>query len=141
MASKTRKLRIQQNQVFTAVENNPNLLDMLEIATSPARKIIFIDTLVKGLPTAFHHFGNKSSDDLFKLFTTWFGEYPDSKTIFCGINAAIQHRQQYFLEKRYQKRLFLTELGLDWTKEDKSIFFSTEVISVYGFIGKSSFLY
>ena len=49
-------------------------------------------------------FGNKSSDDLFKLFTTWFGEYPDSKTIFCGINAAIQHRQQYFLEKQYVKR-------------------------------------
>ena len=140
MASKARRLKHKQYQVFTAVENHPNLLDMLEIATSPARKVIFIDSLLKVLPTAFHHLGNKSSEDLFSLFTAWFGEYPDSKTNFSRINAAIQHRQKNFLENRYKKRRFLTELGLDWTEEDKSVFFSTEVISAYDFIVISSFL-
>ena len=41
MASKNRKLRHQQHQVLTAVESNPILLDMLEITTSPAWKVIY----------------------------------------------------------------------------------------------------
>jgi hypothetical protein len=144
LASKARKLRSMLNQVFTAVESSPILLDMLEIATSPARKVIFFDTLVKleHLPTAFLHLCNKSpaSDDLFNLFTAGFGDFPNSKTIFSRIDAALQHRQQFILETRFNKRLFVIEVGLDWTEEVKTIFFSTEVISAYDFILKFSFL-
>jgi hypothetical protein len=140
MSSKDRKSIPQQKQVFTAVENSPVLLDMLEIATSPERKIIFIDTLVKALPSAFHRTGNKSSEDLFMLFTAWFGQYADSKTIFSKIYAATRHRQQFFMENRYNKRLFVKEIGLEWTEDNKSDFFSTKVTSIYDLIMKTSHL-
>ena len=140
MASKERKSIPQQKQVFTAVEDSPVLLDMLEIATSPELKVIFIETLVKALPSAFHRTGNKSSEDLFRLFTTWFGQYADSKTIFSKIDAAIRHRQQFFMENRFNKRVFVKEIGLDWTEEKKSDFFSTKVTSIYDLIMKTSHL-
>jgi hypothetical protein len=140
MASKERKSIPQQKQVFTAVENSPVLLDLLEIATSPERKIIFIDTLVEALPSAFYRTGNRSYEDLFLLFTAWFGRYADSKTIFSNIYAAIRHRQQFFMENRYNKRIFVKEIGLDWTEDIKSDFFSTKVTSIYDLIMKTSHL-
>ena len=139
MSSKDRKSIPQQKQVFTAVEDSPVLLDMLEIATSSPRKAIFIDNLKKHLPAAFINYGNKSPEDLFNLFTTGFGEVPDYKTTFSRIDAAVQHRKKYFLEKRYKNRLFLRELGLDLTEARKRLFLSTVVISVYSSIVRSSF--
>ena len=144
MATKARKSNSKLFHVFHAVENNYILLDMLEIATSSPRKAIFIDTLKdtlkEHLPAAFVKSGNKSPEDLFKLFTTGFGEDPDYKTTFSRIEAAVQHRKKYFMEKRYKNRLFLRQLGLDWTEARKRIFLSSVVISVYNSIVRSSFL-
>jgi hypothetical protein len=47
MASKPRKLKSAITKVFTAVEGNPKLLDLLEITTSAAQKTIFIDALLE----------------------------------------------------------------------------------------------
>jgi hypothetical protein len=96
MSSKGRKLISLQSRVFTAVEGNPQLLDLLEIATSTARKAIFIESLLKIIPAAFPN-SDKNPEELFTLFTTWFGSYAKSNTLYCGINAALKHRQQYFL--------------------------------------------
>ena len=140
MASKPRKLKSALTKVFTAVEGNPKLLDLLEIATSAARKTIFIDALLEIQPTAFDRSGSeKNSDKLFHIFTAWFGSYAHSKTLFSGIYAALQHRQKYFLETRFMKRQFISDIGLDWTAYAKSSFFS-KVNSAYGVVGEFSFL-
>ena len=125
MSSKGRKLKSAQSKVFSAVEGNPKLLDLLEVATSTAQKADFVKTLLEILPTAFDRFNNlKTPDELFTLFTGWFGNYEDSEGLFSGIQAAIQHRQKYFLETRFKKRQFISAIGLDWTPDTRSLFFS-----------------
>jgi hypothetical protein len=94
-ASKARKLRAQQSRAFQAVEDSPKLLDLLEIATSPARQAIFIENLLETLPSAFAQF-DKNPEELFTIFTAWFGVYPDSNLAFGKIHAAVKHRQMYF---------------------------------------------
>jgi hypothetical protein len=138
MASRARKLKSQQDKVFRTVEDNPKLLDLLEIATSTARKTIFIDALLEILPTAFIHF-DKNPDELFTVFTAWFGNYNHSNTLFNRIHVALQHRQQYFLEMRIKKRQFISDIGLDWTVDVKSSFFD-KVNSVCNVVEKASFL-
>lgn len=123
MASRARKLKSEQDKVFNAVENTSKLLDLLEIATSTARKSIFFDALFEILPTAFAHF-DKNSEGLFTVFTSWFGGYNQSKTLFPGINEALKHRQKYIWDSRFKKRGFIKDIGLDWTANDKSDFFS-----------------
>jgi len=98
MSSKARKLKSAQSKVFTAVESNLKLLDLLEIATSTSRKVIFIETLLEILPTAFDRSDKTKPEELFNIFTAWFGNYGDSNTLFTGISAALQHRQHYFIE-------------------------------------------
>ena len=89
------------------------------IATSTTQKAIFIKSLLETLPTAFKTY-DKQTDDLFSLFTTWFGCYPDSDATFTGTSAALQHRQWFILENRFKKQEFISEIGLDWTAEKKS---------------------
>jgi hypothetical protein len=64
MPSKARKLIFMLYQLFTAVETNSVLLSMLEIATSPARRLIFTDTLLKEFPACatLLHLANQTSD-------------------------------------------------------------------------------
>ena len=136
-----RKAWSQANQpfeLFMAVEDTPKLLDLLTITTSTTQKAIFIKSLLETLPTAFKTY-DKQTDDLFSLFTTWFGCYPDSDATFAGTSAALQHRQWFILENRFKKPEFISEIGLDWTAEKKSQFFS-KVDSACYVIKKSSFL-
>jgi hypothetical protein len=123
MASRARKLKAHQAKVFNTVENNPRLLDLLETSISSARKSIFIQALITSLPTAFDRL-DKEQHLLFDIFTTWFGGYQQSSLHFSSIHAALHHRQQYFLETRFKKRQFISEIGLDWTPEVKLAFFS-----------------
>lgn len=142
MSSRARKLQSQKANVFNAVEGNPKLLDLLEIATSTAQKAHFIDLLLEILPTAFARFkSEKTSDQLFDVFTSWFGEYPNSDNLFSGISAAIEIRRRFFSDVRIKKRHFIGDIGLDWTADDKSSYFS-KVNSVYnvGTSGKASFV-
>ena len=124
------------------MNRNPELLDLLEISTTAAQKSIFITAFLKFLPTAFDWL-DKKPDDPFSLFTIWFEGYADSKSLYSCIYAALQHRQRYLLETRFQKRQFITHISLDWTADDKSTFFS-KVISACGyvccFLEESSFL-
>lgn len=139
MSSNARKLISQQATVFRAVENSPELLELLEIATTSPRKIIFIESLLEILPTAFDPHAKKC-EDLFIVFNTWFGIYHKSNTThFAGISAALEHRKKYFLELRHKKRQFIQDIGLDWTAEDKSKYISA-VNSLSALVGKSSFL-
>ena len=134
MASKARKLKSVQDKVFNAVEDNSKLLDLLEIATSTARKTIFINALLEILPTAFGRF-DKKPDELFSVFTSWFGDYDQSNPLFTGIYAALQHRQHYIWDNRFLKRKFITDIGLDWTANVKSEFFS-KVNSLCNVVGE-----
>lgn len=119
------KAKAEQTKLFQTVEDNPTLLDLLETATSPARQTIFIETLLETGPTALTDLKpTKSSVDLFLLFTTWFGCYSGSNTQFQGIQAAVQHRKKYFMEKRYHKKEFMFDIGLDWSADIRDDFIS-----------------
>ena len=139
MTSRARMLKAAQFEILTAVEANPQLLDLLEIATSTSRKVIFIKALLEILPTAFDHSDKKNNEELFNVFTAWCGIHSHSNTHFTGISAALQNRKQYFLEMRFKKRQFISDIGLDWTADDKSSSFS-KVISACDIVGKSSCL-
>jgi hypothetical protein len=123
MPSKDRRFKSVVGKVFTAVEGNSGLLDLLEIAISTGRKTAFIEALVQILPTAFARY-NKQPEELFNLFTSWFGDNSNFSTDFSRIYAALQHRQRYLLDNRFQKRQFISSIGLDWTADAKSSFFS-----------------
>ena len=138
MTSRARKLKAEQLTVLNAEEDNPKLLDLLEIATSSARKTIFINALIDIFPTAFACF-DKTPEQRFDIFTAWFGNYNQINTFYSGIKAALYHRQQYFLETCFMKRQFISDIGLDWTADAKSPFFS-KVNSACGVVGESSFL-
>jgi hypothetical protein len=128
MSSKARKAKAAQPILFSTVETNSKLLDLLEIATTHDRKAIFIQSLLEILPTAFARF-DKPPVDLFNIFTTWFGNYAQSETLLPGISAALHHRQKYFLDNRKVKRGFICDIGLDWTVE-----FKTSSISKVNFV-------
>lgn len=121
MSSRPRKALAEQFIIFSTVETNSQLLDLLEIATTPDRKAIFIQSLLDILPTAFARFDSKPPADLFLIFTTWFGKYPESETLLPGITAALHHRQKYYLENRKLKRGFISDIGLDWTANIKNL--------------------
>jgi hypothetical protein len=120
MASRARKEKSKKDKAFNAVEDNPKLLDLLEIAISTARKSIFIEALKKILPNAFA----QTAGDPFALFTYWFSSYQHSDTLFPGIYAALELRQQYLWDNRFKKQQFINDIGLDWTEDIKSDFFS-----------------
>ena len=132
-------LKAAKSKVLTAVEANPQLLDLLEIATSTSLKVIFIKALLEILPTSFDHSDKKNPEELFNVFTTWFGIYSHSNTCFTGISAALQNRKQYILEMQFKKWQFISDIGLDWTTDDKSSSFS-KVISACDIVGNSSCL-
>lgn len=133
------------HDIFSIVDNNPLLLDLLEIATSPPGKVVFIETLVQHLPpgylqSALPHSDNKSPQELFKLFTSSLGEVPDYKTTYSRIAAAVEHRKKYFLEYRHKYRAFLFQVGLDWTEARKRAILAQVITSDYESIAKSSIL-
>lgn len=136
--SKARKLKAEQTTVFRAVEDNPKLLDLLEIATSQARQTIFIQSLLETLPDAFAQF-DKKPEELFTIFTAWFGTYADSHTIFRRIHAAVKYRQNFFMELRFNKRQFIRDIGLDWSTVTRAKFIS-KVNSFCYDVRMSSFL-
>jgi hypothetical protein len=139
MSSKGRKLKAAQSTAFTTVENNDKLLDLLEISTSTPRKVIFIKALLEILPTAFDRSDKTDPEELFNVFTSWFGNYVQSNTLFTGISASLRYRQRHFLETRFKKRQFISRIGLDWTADTKSSSFS-KVNSACDIIGEASFL-
>ena len=138
--SKARKFKSAVFKVFTALEGNPGLLDLLEVATSTGRMTAFMVALLDFLPgpTVFDRY-DKKPEDLCNLLTAWFRDYSDFTTHFSGINAALQDRQRYVLETRFKKRHFITAIGLDWTADAKSTFFS-QVNPICDVVGKFSFL-
>jgi hypothetical protein len=140
MSSKNRKMKSAASKIYTAVENDPNLLNLLEITTSTGEKSNFIKALLKTLPTAFSASDRSSKDfeGLFKLFVAWFGDYPEFTTDFSRVNAALNHRLRYKMDNRTQKRSFIRAIGLDWTADDKSSFFS-QVNAVYDVVRRFSF--
>lgn len=135
MASKARKAKAEQPLIFSTVEENSNLLDLLEIATTNDRKEIFIWSLLEILPTAFARF-DKTPADLFNIFTTWFGNYAQSENPLPGISSALHHRQKHFLDNRKVKRGFICDIGLDWTADFKKTSIS-KVNLLYGDVKKS----
>ena len=120
--SKNQKAKAEQSAIFTTVEEDPDLLDLLETATSPARKAIFIAHLHKSLPGAFDQFDAKEPAKQFEIFTTWFGNYDQSHTLFCDISGVLYQWQQYFLQNQFSKRQFSTSISLNWTNDNKSAF-------------------
>lgn len=122
-SSSARKLKIQQSQVFQGVEDSPNLLDLLETAISPARQAIFIEKLLEALPSAFAQF-DKSPEELFTIFTAWFGKFSDPDYPFNKIHAALKYREKYFFDIRKKKKQFMRDIGLDWKEATKAEFFS-----------------
>ena len=84
--SKNQKAKAEQSAIFTTVEEDPDLLDLLEIVTSPARKAIFITHLCKSLPGASDQLDGKEPAKQFDIFTTWFGNYDQSYTLFHRIS-------------------------------------------------------
>lgn len=125
MASKARKIKAHQAKIFNTIENNTILLDLLETSISSAWKTIFIEALIRSLPTAFDHFGEPHL--LFDIFTTWFGNHSQSSLQFSRIDAALQYRQQYFLETHFKKWQYISKIGLDWTSDDKDTSFQSKV--------------
>ena len=140
MSSKPRKLKSHKAHLFHALESKPLLLELLETAISSEQKTIFIKAVMKTHPDAFEDFDTgKDHDDLFNLFTGWFGTFVNSDALFPGISAAKQHRHQAILENRLLKLQFISDIGLDWTPDDKAKFIS-KVNSSFDLIGWSSFL-
>jgi hypothetical protein len=123
------------------VEDSPELLDLLEIATSTARQTAFIKSMLKILPataaTPFTCFDQKEHHELFTLFTGWFGDYHQSETRFSRTYAATQQRLKYIMVLRDNKRHFIRSIGLDWTPAVKADKFS-KVIPVCDDFGKFS---
>jgi hypothetical protein len=137
--SKTRKLKAAQSKVFSTVEGNHKLLDLLVTTTSTSQKVIFINALLEILPTAFDRSDKTTPEELFNIFTTWFGNYVESNTNFSGIHTALHHRHRDILERRFKKRQFISEIGLDWTADAKALFYS-KVNYVCGDVEEFSFL-
>jgi hypothetical protein len=125
MRSQVAKKKAHHFTVFKTIDNDSHLLDLLVIATSPAQQAFFIAALNTLLPDAFSGY-LKKPEDLFLLFTTWFGQYKQESAItFNCIATALKLRQQYFIENRNQKRHFIHAIGLDWTPAMKDSFYST----------------
>ena len=125
LPSKTRRVLSQQAYVFRTVEGNPKLLDLLEIATSTAQKAVFIQSLLDVLdPTSTFSLFNKPYNELFDIFSLWFGGYKNFKNLFSGIHSALQYRKQFFLDIRAQKRQLIWEIGLGWTADVKASYLS-----------------
>jgi hypothetical protein len=135
MASKGRKDNAEQPALFSTVETNSKLLDLLEIAITRDRKAIFIQSLLQELPTAFGRF-DKPLADLFVIFTGWFGKQGQSAILYPRISAALHHRRSFYLDNRKVKRNFITNIGLDWTAEVKNSSFS-KVNLLYGDVKRS----
>ena len=123
MPHSSNKLKRQLATLFSAVEGSPALLDLLQNATSPAIKIIFINSLLETLPTAFDPY-IKEPKDLFLLFTAWFGRDDQYKVIYPRVHAALQERLMFFFHLRDDKRDFIRDIGLDWTAADRSRYIS-----------------
>ena len=132
MRSQVARKKAQHFKVFQAIEDDSHLLDLLVIATSPAQKAFFITALIKSLPLASSGY-SKEPEDLFSIFTTWFGQYkPQSNTSFPHITTALQLRQQYFIDNWFQKWHFIHAIGLDWTPAMNDAFYSTgQVQTIY----------
>ena len=96
------------------------------------KKAFFITALIKSLPPAFSGY-SKESEDLFSIFTTWFGQYkPQSNTLSPHITTALQLRQQYFIDNWFQKQHFIHAISLDWTPAMNDAFDSTgQVQTIY----------
>jgi hypothetical protein len=141
MPSRARSAKAAQDRLFQAVEGSPKLIELLEMATSTPKKTIFINTLLEILPTAFDSFetSGKQPDDLFALFTSRFGSFPNRQTRFEMVFVALNNRNIYILESRNKKRQFISDIGLDWTPDTKTNFF-TKVNTAYDLFWKSSFL-
>ena len=135
MSSKGRKDKAEQPKLFSAVETNSKLLDLLEITITHDRKAIFIQSLLKVLPTAFSRF-DKPPVDLFNIFTGWFGKHDQSETLYPGISAALHHRKTFYLDRRKVKRDFISNICFDWTAEVKNSSFS-KVNLLYGDVKRS----
>ena len=137
MSSRSNNLNHQQPTVFSAVEESPDLLDLLANATSPAIKKIFIESLLEIFPTAFAPHNNlKAPDDLFLIFTTRFGREAQSMAIYPRVYAALKLRHMFVFQLREEKRDFIRDLGLDWTAAQRSSYFS-KVNSACYVTGKS----
>lgn len=117
--SNSRKAIAREAKVFSTVEGSHKLLGLLLVATSTPRKATFIQSLMDILPSAFGSSG-KLPDDLFADFTRTFGTFPNSKTRFPQTAAALHHRLEEITDKRFKKREFISDLGLDWNADDKS---------------------
>ena len=104
---------------FRAVEGSPKLLNLLENAISTPQKATFIGSLLDILSSAFDTSGEQY-DNHFANFTLTFGTFPNSKTRFPGTAAAIQHRKKNIVDNRFKKHKFISDIGFDWTTEDKT---------------------
>ena len=131
MRSLVARKKAHHFKVFKTIEDDSHLLDLLVIATSPAQQAFFIAAVVESLPSAFSGYF-KEPEDLFPIFTSWFGQYkPESTQKFSLIDTGLRLRQQYFIENRFQKRHFIHVIGLDWTPAMNESFYSTiETISL-----------
>ena len=137
MPHSSNKLKRQLATLFSAVEGSPELLNLLQNATSSATKIIFTVSLLETLPTAFDPY-IKEPKDLFLLFTAWFGRDDQYKVIYPRVHAALQERLMFFFHLRDDKRDFIRDIGLDWTAADRSRYIS-KVKSACYVTGKSPF--
>jgi hypothetical protein len=125
MRSQVARKKAHHFTVFETIEDDSHLLDLLVIAVTPAQHAFFTTALMKLLPDAFSGY-SKEPENLFLLFTTWFGQYnPESHTKFTRIATALKLRQQHFINNRLHKRVFIHAIGLDWSPAMNNAFFST----------------
>jgi hypothetical protein len=125
MRSQVARKKAQHFDIFQTIEDDLHLLDLLVIATSPAKQAFFIVAVIKSLPLAFSGH-SKEPESLFFIFTAWFGQYKaESSQKFNRITAALRLRQQYFIDNRIQKRHLIHAIGLDWTPAKNESFYPT----------------
>jgi hypothetical protein len=129
---RAQKQKQERYALFNVIEGNPSLLDLLAVAISSTQKATFITALLESHPHAISSLaeGNQPHH-LFDNIASWFGSEKNAATTFVGISAALKTRHRYIHENRFEKRHFITSIGMDWTSVEKISFFSkVQVISL-----------
>ena len=131
MRSQISREKAHHLTVFSTIEANSHLLDLLAIATTPQSKAFFISALIKVLPGAFADHADQP-DQLFIILTTWFGKYRRTHSDqLHAITSAFDIRQDRRLLHRNKKVNFIKEIGLNWDSATKQEFLSNiKVISL-----------
>ncbi|RDB30477.1 hypothetical protein Hypma_007129 [Hypsizygus marmoreus] len=109
----------QCTQLLKRVSADPEALQLLQHATSPANKQAFLtklDNFASQLKISARGL------DLFRSFLTW---CRSAKSLSTNLQAAIQARAHAEMQKRATKHAFIQRTNLDWKHFDRDAFLAT----------------